>query len=60
MGEEKVRLSGESPRAADTPILPTVNPAVEKIQEPPKAGIHPAFYVMSVSPNAAPQHRGNT
>jgi hypothetical protein len=46
MGEEKVRLSGESPRAADVPILPTVNPAAEKVQEPPKAGIHPAFYVI--------------
>jgi hypothetical protein len=55
MGEEKVRISGESPRAADAPILPTVNPAAEKVQEPAKAGIHPAFYVMSVSPKAALQ-----
>lgn len=47
MGEEKVRISGESPRgAADAPVLPTVNPAVEKLAEPASSGIHPAFYVM--------------
>jgi len=52
MGEEKVRTSGDSPRAADVPILPTVNPAVsEKIPEPVSKGvIHPSVYVMSVSP----------
>jgi hypothetical protein len=45
MGEEKVRLSGESPR--DAPTLPTVNPDVEKQQqEAASSGIHPAFYVM--------------
>ncbi|TVY58214.1 putative sugar phosphate/phosphate translocator [Lachnellula cervina] len=47
MGEEKVRISGESPRGNDAPILPTVNPEVEKLQEPASNGIHPAFYVVS-------------
>ncbi|KAF4633382.1 hypothetical protein G7Y89_g4734 [Cudoniella acicularis] len=46
MGEEKVRISGESPRTAEAPILPTVNPNVEKLPEPASSGIHPAFYVM--------------
>lgn len=46
MGEEKVRISGESPRGNDAPILPTVNPEVEKLQEPASNGIHPAFYVV--------------
>lgn len=45
MSEEKVRVSGESPRA-DAPVLPTVNPNAEKQQEPPSSGIHPAFYVI--------------
>lgn len=47
MTEEKVRVSGEVSRPADAPILPTVNPAAEQ-SEPPKAAVHPAFYVMSV------------
>jgi len=47
MGEEKVRTSGESPRAADAPILPTVNPATEKTPEPASKGvIHPSVYVI--------------
>ena len=45
MAEEKVRISGEISRSADAPVLPTVNPAAEK-SEPPKAAVHPAFYVM--------------
>lgn len=53
MSEEKVRLSGENARPADSPILPTVNPNIEK-QEPKKGnGIPPAVYVMSV-PSTAP------
>lgn len=40
---EKLRTSAEVSRNEAT--LPTVNPAVEK-QEPPKATLHPAFYVM--------------
>ncbi len=48
--EEKVRLSGDISRPSDAPILPTVNPASEKFQEPPNNGIHPAFYVMLVPP----------
>ncbi|QKX63020.1 uncharacterized protein TRUGW13939_10188 [Talaromyces rugulosus] len=39
---EKARTSGEVPRPEQT--LPTVNPAAEKA-EPPKASLHPAFYV---------------
>ncbi|KAF7888697.1 uncharacterized protein EAF02_003238 [Botrytis sinoallii] len=46
MTEEKVRVSGEISRSADSPVLPTVNPAAEK-SEPPKAAVHPAFYVMT-------------
>ncbi|KAI1781075.1 TPT-domain-containing protein [Hypoxylon cercidicola] len=44
MADEKTRTSGEVPRP-DGPILPTTNPEAEKPQ-PPKAAIHPAFYVM--------------
>ncbi|KUJ15517.1 triose-phosphate transporter [Mollisia scopiformis] len=46
MSEEKVRLSGENARAADSPILPTVNPNLEKKQEPKGNGINPAVYVI--------------
>jgi len=46
MSEEKVRVSGEVPRAGDSPILPTVNPDAEKFQEEKTGGINPAFYVM--------------
>ncbi|KAK8922709.1 hypothetical protein VCV18_006768 [Metarhizium anisopliae] len=46
MSEEKSRVSGEVPRAeSSSPVLPTVNPAVEKPQ-PPKSVVHPAFYVI--------------
>lgn len=58
MSEEKVRLSGENVRAADSPILPTVNPNLEKKQEPKGNGINPAVYVMSV-PFTAPHKFGN-
>lgn len=43
---EKERLSGEIPReSAVSPILPTINPAVEKA-ETPQAAFHPSVYVM--------------
>jgi hypothetical protein len=42
--DEKTRASGESPREASGPILPTVNPEVEKPQAP-AFNVHPAFYV---------------
>lgn len=42
---EKVRTSGEIPRSEPSPVLPTVNPALEK-PEPPKGGLPPSFYVM--------------
>jgi hypothetical protein len=45
MADEKTRSSGEVQRSE--PVLPTVNPAVEK-PEPPKAALHPAFYVAYV------------
>ena len=48
--EEKTRTSGDSPREQQTtsgPILPTVNPEVEKVQ-PPKAAIPSFVYVMYV------------
>ena len=46
--DEKQRLSGESPRSNDSSstVLPTVNPATEK-PEPPKAALHPAFYIVT-------------
>ncbi|EKD14075.1 uncharacterized protein L3040_007925 [Drepanopeziza brunnea f. sp. 'multigermtubi'] len=44
MNDEKVRISGEVPRAA-APILPTVNPDAEKPQLSASSSIHPAFYV---------------
>ncbi|KAH8907009.1 triose-phosphate transporter [Coniochaeta sp. PMI_546] len=44
--EEKTRTSGESPREqTNGPILPTVNPEVEKVQ-PPKAAIPSFVYVI--------------
>lgn len=42
--EEKTRTSGEQPQEQSGPVLPTVNPEVEKAQ-PPKPSLHPAFYV---------------
>ena len=42
--EEKTRASGDQPRDQNGPVLPTVNPEVEKSQ-PPKASLHPALYV---------------
>lgn len=51
MSEEKVRVSGEVSRSANSPVLPTVNPDSEKRQSDAASnGIHPAFYVMSVCP----------
>lgn len=45
-GDEKQRISGEVPRGeAKGPVLPTINPAAEKLQQPPKSAIHPALYV---------------
>lgn len=46
MADEKTRTSGEVPRPEPKgPILPTTTQEAEKPQ-PPKAAIHPAFYVM--------------
>ncbi|KAI9761552.1 MAG: hypothetical protein M4579_000943 [Chaenotheca gracillima] len=47
-GEEKERSSGETPRPAEpnAPVLPVVNPSLEK-PEPPSSSIHPAVYVVA-------------
>jgi len=46
--EEKARTSGDVVRpAASAPVLPTVNPAVEKPASP-QAAFHPAVYIMYV------------
>lgn len=49
---EKERISAEvirdGPAAPTLPVLPTVNPEIEK-REPPASQLHPAFYVMWVS-----------
>lgn len=51
MSDEKERQSGEQERQGPAePVLPTVEPSSEK-QEPPKASLHPAFYIAYVSPN---------
>ncbi|KAH6891224.1 triose-phosphate transporter family-domain-containing protein [Thelonectria olida] len=42
-GDEKIRISGETPRAT-TPVLPTVNPGLEK--KGSISGIHPSLYVV--------------
>lgn len=47
--DEKTRTSGESPREPTSgPVLPTVNPEVEKAQ-PVKTGIPSFVYVMYVA-----------
>ncbi|KAJ3520883.1 hypothetical protein NM208_g13537 [Fusarium decemcellulare] len=43
--DEKIRISGETPRAT-TPVLPTVNPNLEKSQSA-RASIHPSLYVVA-------------
>lgn len=46
--DEKVRTSGEVIRAeASVPVLPVVNPAVEK-PAPSQGGVHPAVYIAYV------------
>ena len=46
---EKERISAEmirdEPAAPTLPVLPTVNPEIEK-REAPASQLHPAFYVM--------------
>jgi hypothetical protein len=46
MAEEKVRTSGDVSRPADAPVLPTVNPDVEKKAAAPEPSIPAAVYVM--------------
>lgn len=49
---EKERVSAEiirdGPATPTLPVLPTVNPEIEK-RELPASKLHPAFYVMYVS-----------
>lgn len=46
--DEKVRTSGEVMRAeASVPVLPVVNPAVEK-SSAAQGGVHPAVYIAYV------------
>ncbi|PNP42844.1 hypothetical protein TGAM01_v201482 [Trichoderma gamsii] len=45
-GEEKIRVSGDITRADSSPVLPTVNPQVDK-PAPAKASLHPIFYVVT-------------
>ncbi|KAK1250475.1 hypothetical protein MKX08_010478 [Trichoderma sp. CBMAI-0020] len=45
-GEEKIRVSGDITRADSSPVLPTVNPQVDK-PAPAKASLHPVFYVVT-------------
>lgn len=42
---EKARTSGESPRPAESSILPTVK-APPEVKELTRPTLHPAFYVM--------------
>ncbi|KAM4059114.1 triose-phosphate transporter family protein [Hirsutella rhossiliensis] len=44
--EEKIRISGDVSRPDASPVLPTVNPQLEKPQ-PTKAALHPALYVLT-------------
>ena len=48
---EKERISAEiirdGPATPTLPVLPTVNPEIEK-REPPASKLHPAFYVVWV------------
>jgi hypothetical protein len=45
MSDEKVRSSVDAARDPAQPVLPTVNPNVEKPAPPPAAGLHPAVYI---------------
>ncbi len=60
MSEEKVRVSGEVPRAADSPILPTVNPAVEKKEAQQANGLLPPWIYVVYVPMLCRNHLGNS
>ena len=45
----QVRVSGESPRAPDAPILPVSNLDVEKVEAKKSELLPPWIYVVSVS-----------
>ncbi|KAK5629483.1 hypothetical protein RRF57_005198 [Xylaria bambusicola] len=48
MADEKSRVSGESPREAKGPLLPTstADAAISEKAQAPKPAFHPALYVM--------------
>ncbi|KAI0154346.1 triose-phosphate transporter [Xylariaceae sp. FL1272] len=47
MADEKERVSGESPREAKGPLLPTTTAEAADKAQPPKPALHPALYVIS-------------
>jgi hypothetical protein len=48
MSDEKVRSSVDAARDPAMPVLPTVNPNLEKSQPAEKAAFHPAVYIAYV------------
>jgi len=49
MSDEKVRSSIDAARDPAQPVLPTINPNVEKAHPQPEAGsFHPAVYIAYV------------
>ena len=45
MSDEKIRASLDAARDPAQPVLPTVNPAMQKRSEPDSASFHPAVYI---------------
>ena len=45
MSDEKIRASLDAARDPAQPVLPTVNPAMQKRSEPESASFHPAVYI---------------
>lgn len=45
MSDEKVRASLDAARDPAQPVLPTVNPTVQKRSDPDSASFHPAVYI---------------
>ena len=48
MSDEKVRSSIDAARDPAQPVLPTVNPNIEKSQPEAEASFHPAVYIAYV------------
>jgi len=45
MSDEKMRSSIDAARDPAQPVLPTVNPNLEKRSDPESASFHPAVYI---------------